>query len=527
MTSNAAIQEDQYPSGFRLFIIVFTAILSALLELIDTTIVNVALKEISGSVGATTIEIAWVITAYAISNVIIIPLSGMLSNLFGRKAYYTTSIIIFTLSSLMCGLSSSLWSLVFWRFIQGLGGGALMATAQTILVEAFPPKKLALGMAIFGAGVAMGPALGPLMGGYLTDNLSWHWIFFINVPFGLLAATLSWLYIANERNRFKTKKFDWTGIIFLSIGIGCLQFVLEEGNTYDWFASSEILIATILSVIGLIVFVFWELKVSSPATDLRLFKRPNIAIGAVFNFVIGGVLFGVLYSYPLLTQISLGWTPTLTGLGITPGAIATGIGIAFVQKLFRKGVNPVFMVFTGFILTSIFCFGMYAQSPDSNWDTLFWPMVLRGLGMSFLMLPVITLSIEGLKGYDLAQGTGICNMFRQLGGAFGLALISNRMTTANAIFRNDLISNVNNIDMVPLQTMQNITNGFLGSGYNLQDAQLMAAKVVDFSVMKQTAMLGYLDSFFVAGMACVIVLPLLFFMKRASGGGSGSSNIVH
>ena len=514
MTSTVPIQEELYPTGLKRFVIVFTVILGSLLELIDMTIVNVALREISGSVGATTTEIAWVVTAYAISNVIIIPLSGMLSNLFGRKIYFTASIALFTIASLMCGLSNSLWVLVFWRFIQGLGGGALMATAQTVLVETFPPKRIAVGMAIFGGSIAVGPALGPLLGGYLTDNLSWNWIFFINVPLGLLATMLSWGYIANEKNRHKAGKFDWFGIILLSIGVGSLQFVLEEGNTYDWFQSQEILIFTTIAVIGIISFIIWELRYSNPATNLHLFKRSNIAVGAVFNFVIGGVLIGVLYSYPLLTQISLGWTSTLTGLGITPGAIMTAIGVAFVQMLFRKGVNPKILVFTGFVITSFFCFWMSFQSPDSNWDSLFWPMVLRGLGLSFLMLPVITIAIEGLKGYDLAQGTGICNMFRQLGSAFGLAIISNRITHSTALFRNELIPNINSMDIIPSNAFQNLSQTFVGNGYSVTEAQSMAYKVLDLSVMKQTALLGYLDSFFVVGLACLVILPLLFLMKH-------------
>lgn len=527
MTNALLKQEETYPHGLKLFVIVFTVIISSLLELVDTTIVNVALREISGSIGATLTEIAWVVTAYAISNVIIIPLSGMLSNLFGRKIYFTTSIAIFTVASLMCGLSGSLWELVFWRFIQGLGGGALMATSQTVLVEVFPPKKIAVGMAIFGAGIAVGPALGPLLGGYITDNLSWHWIFFINIPLGLLATTLSWLHIQDEKNRFKTKKFDWTGIILLALGIGSLQFVLEEGNTYDWFSSREIIIFTIVAVFGIISFIIWELRTEHPATDLHLFSKSNVAVGAIFNFVIGAMLLSVIYSYPLLTQISLGWTPTLTGLGITPGAILTGIGMALVQKLFRKGVNPKLIVLAGFLITSIFCFWMSFQSPESNWDSLFWPMLLRGLGLSFLMLPVITLAIEGLKGYDLAQGTGICNMSRQLGGAFGLALISNRITHSTAVFRNDLVSNINNMDIIPSTAIQNMTHAFVGDGHPVHEAQSMAYKILDLSVMKQTTILGYLDSFWIIGVACLVILPLLFLMKHSKNVDRNASTKIH
>ena len=525
MTASLSTQEEQYPKGLTLVIIVVTVILASMLELLDTTIVNVALREISGSIGATTKEITWVVTAYAISNVIIIPLSGMLSNLFGRKIYFTASIAIFTISSLMCGLSGSLAQLVLWRFVQGLGGGALIATSQTVLGEVFPPKKLVVGMAIFGSSIAMGPALGPLLGGYLTDNISWHWIFFINVPLGLLVTTLSWFYIKDEKNRVKAGKFDWTGIILLALGLGSLQFVLEEGNSHEWFASKEIILFTGVAVIGIISFILWELNTKHPAADLRLLKKTNVAVGAVFNFVIGAVLLSVLYSYPLLTQISLGWTPTLTGLGITPGALTTGVGIVFVQVLFRKGFNPKIIVLTGFLITSVFCFWMSAQSPDSNWDSLFWPMILRGLGLSFLMLPVITLAIQGLKGYDLAQGTGICNMTRQLGSACGLALVSNRMTNMNAVFRNDLVSNINNIDVVPNTAIQNMSQAFVGNGYPMHEAQQMAYKLLDFSVFKQTSILGYLDSFHIVGIACIVVLSLLFIMKHDKDSKTDASNV--
>jgi DHA2 family multidrug resistance protein len=509
------MEENVYPKGIRLVIIVTTAIVATLLELIDTTIVNVSLKAISGSLGATTTEIVWVITSYAISNVIIIPMSGMLSNLLGRKIYFTISISLFTIASLMCGLSNSLWMMVFWRFLQGIGGGALMATSQAIIVEAFPPSKLTVGMALFGAGVAMGPAFGPLLGGYLTDSFSWHWIFWVNIPLGILGALSSWFFISDQKERKPVVKFDWWGLLFLVVGVGSLQYVLEEGNTYDWFESKVILTFTILAVLGIIAFIIRELKTDYPITKISLFKHRNVALGAILSFVIGAVLLSVIYAYPLFAQISLGWTATLTGLGLTPGALMTTVGIAIVQRLNKKGVNPKVFLIIGFSITIYFCFMMYSQSPESNWDSLFYPLLCRGLGLSFLMLPMIVISIEGLEGYDLEQGTGISNMIRQLGGAFGLALVSNRISDSAAMFRAELIHNVNDIDYVPAQAMNTISQAFSGNGYSGPEAQLMAAKILDYSVMKQSAVLSYLDSFLVVAIACCIVLPLLFFMKHS------------
>jgi DHA2 family multidrug resistance protein len=237
MQNKAVVENIEYPTGIVRAVIVGTCVVASLLAIIDSTVVNVSLRHIAGSLGASTTDVAWVITAFAISNVIIIPLSGMLAELFGTKVYFTASILIFTISSFMCGNSTELWELILWRFIQGLGGGALMTQSQTILAASYPPKQLGLASVIYGIGIAAGPALGPTLGGFITDNYSWHWVFYINVPLGLLAATTSWLSIPNEKNHELKGNIDWWGILFLSVGIGSLQYVLEEGNSKNWFDS--------------------------------------------------------------------------------------------------------------------------------------------------------------------------------------------------------------------------------------------------------------------------------------------------
>jgi DHA2 family multidrug resistance protein len=282
-----------YPTGFTKWIVVITAISCAVLELIDVTIVNVSLREISGSIGATVTEIAWVITAYAISNVIIIPLTSMLSDLFGRKVYFTASVLIFTFSSLMCGLSNSLWMLVFWRFVQGLGGGGLLSTAQTIIIGSFPPSKMSTANAIFGVGMIMGPTFGPTLGGYITDHISWHWIFFVNIPIGVIAAILSWAFITNRPGAVKPKKIDWWGMFFLAVTVGSIQYVLEEGTSKDWFESKEIVILSITSLFGLLAFIHRELSIDYPAVNIRLYGNYNLAMGSVMNLILGMLLYGL------------------------------------------------------------------------------------------------------------------------------------------------------------------------------------------------------------------------------------------
>jgi len=508
------IEEKKYPTGAVQKIIVVTAILSAVLELIDSTIVNVALREISGSIGASTTEIAWLITSYAISNVIIIPLSGMLSTLFGRKRYFTFSIALFTFASLMCGLSNSLWVLVAWRFVQGLGGGALLSTAQTILVDAFPPNKRGIGMAIFGMGIALGPALGPVLGGVITDNYSWNWIFFVNLPLGTFAAIASWMYVTNQEGAKKKGPMDWWGIAFLVVGVGGLQYILEEGNSKDWFESSEIIWFSIFSALGILAFIIRELSINNPAVNLSILKSPNLALGVLLNFVVGMVIFISVYTFPLFTQIDLGWTATLSGMSLMPGSILTAAGMIIVQKALQKGINPKSLVFSGFILTFIFAFWMHIQSPDSGWDSLLIPQLLRGFAVSLFMIPIINLAIQGLHGAALGQGAGLSNMARQLGGAVGIAISNIRLTRVSADFRDNLISHVTELEQNAVNSISNISNMFISNGMSADESQTATYRLLEMSVWKQTTVLAYLDSFMVVGVVCLLALPFVFMMKH-------------
>lgn len=334
MQQNEAIV---YPVGLERALLVITAISASLLQLIDTSIVNVSLREISGNLGATTTEIAWAVTAYAVSNVIMIPLSGMLNNLFGRRNYFTASIMIFTIASLFCGTSNSLVSLVIWRFIQGIGGGALLTTGQTIIVEAFPPERIGFANAIFGMGVILGPTFGPTLGGYITDNYSWHWIFFINIPIGLFAAYLSWKYVKDRIGAIKPPKIDWAGIVLLIVSVGFLQYVLEEGSANDWFESTEITLMTIITVIAFLTFIWREWTYDYPAVNIKLLASWNMALGSVLNFIVGLILLATVFVFPLFAQIILGWTATQTGNFLISGALASAISMMVVSRLMSKG----------------------------------------------------------------------------------------------------------------------------------------------------------------------------------------------
>ena len=510
-------QEEIYPTGAAKWILIATAISCAILELIDTTVVNVSLREISGNIGATTTEIAWVITSYSIANVIVIPLSSMLSNLFGRKVYFTASVIIFTFSSLMCGLSTSLWTLVFWRFIQGLGGGGLLSTAQSIIIGAFPPKQAGTGMAIFGVGVILGPTFGPVLGGYITDNFSWHWIFFINVPIGFAAAFLSWTFVTNLAGVAKPDKIDWWGIIFLIIGIGSLQYVLEEGGTKDWFESNEILFFFMTAIVGMVAFVIRELSIDFPAVNLRLYRSFNLAMGNIMNLIIGLIITGSVFIFPLFTQVSLGWTATQTGAFMIPGAMATAVGMILVNKIVSGGANPKTVILIGLAMMSSFLILLSFSGPDSNSSNFFWPFILRGIGAAFMMMPILTLAVAGLKGKDLAQATGLSNMLRQLGGAIGVALINIYLDHQNADIRNNMVSNISNYNSSTTDQIAGFTQTFSAAGYSTDDAAQTANMMVDGMLSKQQMLLSYDHGFMMLGLTVLLCTPVILLIKYKKG----------
>jgi DHA2 family multidrug resistance protein len=490
------------------------------LELIDATIVNVSLREISGSIGATTTEIAWVVTAYAVSNVIIIPLTSMLSDFFGRKVYFTASVIIFTFSSLMCGMSTSLWMLVFWRFVQGLGGGGLLSTAQTIIIGAFPPEKISTANAIFGMGIILGPTFGPTLGGLITDNLSWNWIFFVNIPIGILATVLAWTYVGDRIGAVKPKRIDYWGILFLVISVGSIQFVLEEGTSKDWFESTEIVIVSLMAFIGLIAFIIRELSIDYPAVNIGLYRSYNLALGSILNFLLGLMLFGSVFIFPLFVQISLGWTATQTGLFMIPGAIFTAFTMPMIGMMLGKGVNPKRIIIVGAVMTFFFLYILSFASPDSSERNFYFPFILRGIGMACMMSPILSLAISGLQGKDMAQAVGLSNMIRQLGGSVGIALINVFLINKNAEVRGNMLSYVTDYSQQTQERMMGIKQSFMLKGYSLQEAEMLANRSMEGVIFKQQALLSYVQGFFVVGISILLIIPvvLLIRYKKPSGG---------
>lgn len=507
-------------TGFRKWIITVTVILAALLEVIDTTVVNVALTQIMGNLGATLEDVAWVITAYAVANVIIVPMTGWFSLKFGRRNYFAFSIVLFTVASFFCGHAVNIWELIAFRFIQGIGGGALLSTSQSILVETFPKKELGMATALFGLGVVIGPSIGPTMGGYITDNYSWPWIFYINIPLGILAFIMTLMYIREGKAKKDIGSVDWWGIILLIAGIGALQIVLEMGEREDWFETTYIVVLAYVAVIGIICFIWRELTAEHPIVDLRVLRNKSLSLGMLFTFILGFGLFASVFVFPILCQNLLGFTAAQTGLILLPGSLMTAFMMPFVGTMLKKNFPPHVMAAAGFAIFFISTWMLSKSTMASGTDDFFWPLIVRGIGLSLLFVPLTNMALSGLEGKDIPQGTGLNNMMRQLGGSFGIALMTTFIQQRTALHRSDMISYVNPFNPAFQERISAYTKAFIAKGYALMDAQQMANKAMDGSVIKQSMLMSYMDAFFVVGIFFLVCIPIvLIFQRRANTGG--------
>jgi MFS transporter, DHA2 family, multidrug resistance protein len=509
-------QDSLVEYGFNRAIITVTAIMCALLEIIDTTIVNVALNEMKGNLGATLNDISWVITAYAIANVIIVPLTSWLSQQFGRRNYFAASIILFTVASFLCGNATNIWELVFFRFVQGLGGGALLVTSQTIITEVYPAEKRGMAQALYGMGVIVGPTLGPPLGGYIVDNFSWPYIFYINLPIGVIATLLTIRYVKspNYGGKRSIGDVDWWGIFFLILAVGSLQFVLEKGQEHDWFQDATIIGFAVVAFLGIYLFIWRELVATNPVVDLRVLKNRNLAIGTVMSFILGFGLYGSTFVIPLFTQNSLGWTALQSGLLLVPSSIATGLMMPVVGKVLQGGMPQKYLIALGFSI--FFGYSLWAYTiitPFSGESDFFVLLMVRGVGLGLLFVPVTTLALSTLKGKEIGQGAAFTGMVRQLGGSFGIALISTFISRGNVQHRGDMISHISPYDPDVQQRLAGMKATFMTQGFGMEEATMKANKLMDVMVSKQAALLTYMDVFLYIGIFFLLCIPFVLILK--------------
>ncbi|WP_018615583.1 DHA2 family efflux MFS transporter permease subunit [Segetibacter koreensis] len=506
--------------GARRVIITITAILCALLEIVDSTIVNVALNDMRGNLGATMTEVGWVITAYAIGNVIVVPMTSWLSQQFGRSNYFAASIMLFTICSFLCGNANGIWELVAFRFLQGVGGGALLVTSQTIITESYPVEKRGMAQAIYGLGVIIGPTLGPPLGGYITDNFSWPYIFYINIPIGIIATLLTLQFVRSPKYGEKSaaKDVDWLGIALLAMAVGSLQYVLERGQDDDWFESMGIIICSVIAVFGLFFFIWRELSFRNPIVELRVLRNGNLRVGTILSFILGFGLYGSTFIIPLYTQSTLGWTATQSGMLMIPAALTTAFMMPIIGQLLQKGVPQQYLVALGMLLFFVYSFwGYKIITPDTGKDAFFWMLIVRGVGMGMLFIPITTLSLSTLRGQQIGQGAAFTGMMRQLGGSFGVATITTFLARRNMDHRSDLVSKLDINDPDVQHRIQALQHSFSAKGIPADQALRTGYKALDYIVTKQAAVLSYMDAFLYLGVMFLVCIPFVLMVKGNKG----------
>jgi MFS transporter, DHA2 family, multidrug resistance protein len=500
--------------------IAITVTLAAVMELIDTSIVNVAIPHMMGNLGATLDQIAWVSTGYIVANVIVLPVTGWLSAYFGRRRYLAGSIALFTIASFFCGNAHTLATLVFWRIVQGLGGGALLSTAQATLYEVFPPAEYGTAMAIFGVGVMVGPTLGPTLGGYLTDALSWPWIFYINIPFGIAALLLTLAYVRDSRFARRVAHVDVLGLALLALGIGTLQTLLERGEQLDWFASREIAALAITSALSLAAFTWHELTTEHPVVDLRILNSRQLVAGVGFGGMLGVCLYATVFVLPVYLQELQGFTANQTGLVILPGAIASAVVMGVMGRT-RGKFDGRLSVAAG---VAVFMYAMWSMShwtTESGRHDFLWPMIWRGVGLGLIFVPLTNLALADLPMAKIPNGTGLFNLLRQLGGSVGIAVSATLLGHFQAANHARLAEGVTRFGDVARDRVAGLTAALIARGVPPALAGTRAIAMLDGEVTRQALMLSFERLFLLFGISLAAALPLLLLMRKSKGFAGG------
>jgi DHA2 family multidrug resistance protein len=496
------------------WLVTFCIVLGTLMGAIDLSIVNVALPDIRSNLGVTLIEVSWVATGYLVAVVVILPLTAWLAAVIGRKNLYLVALVVFVGASFLCGLSRTLPMLLLFRIIQGIGAGLMQPIAMAILREVFPPREQAMAMGIFGIAILLGPAIGPTLGGWLTDNYGWPWIFFINIPIGALAMIMAYQFLSDPPylQRQQIRDVDYMGIGLLTIGLGALQTVLSEGQSDDWFESSFIVVATAISVVALIAFVVLELRARKPAVDLTILSNPSYTSGTMLGGLLGLALFGSIFLLPQFMEGLLGYTALQAGVAMLPRSLVMMVGMPIAGRLYNR-MGPRMMIGFGLSLSAVAAFQMGYFTLDTSYAGLIIPQMWQGLAFSFVFVSLSTAALAWVPRPRMTNATALYNLVRQLGGSFGIAIIATMLESRQRFVAAVLSEKLNLYNPAFLQTHSAIASGLAAQGVAPSETGQKALAVVNGLVQQQAAVMSYEHAFFVIGLLFVIALPLIFLLS--------------
>jgi DHA2 family multidrug resistance protein len=524
--STAALTMDGMPGerpAINPWIIAVVVTMATFMEVLDTSIANVSLPHIAGSLSAGTDESTWVLTSYLVSNAIVLPLSGWISSIIGRKRFYMSCVAIFTISSLLCGLAPNLGTLIFFRILQGAGGGGLQPSEQSILADTFPPAKRGMAFAVYGLAVVMAPAIGPTLGGWITDNFTWRWIFLLNIPIGIISLLLTQRLIHDPPNMVRKKlselRVDYIGLGFVALGLGTLQVVLDKGQRDDWFESHFILTLAIVSICSLIFVIFWEWHHKDPVIDLHLFRNRTFASANFMMFMLGFALLGSTLLLPLFMQTMLGYTAERAGMALSPGGFAIMLMMPVVGFLLSRWDARKLMIF-GLLVLGFSLFHMTNFNLDVDFSTVMWARTIQAIGMAFLFVPINTMAYAYLPKNKNNAASGLMNLARNIGGSVGISVVTTLLDRRAQVHQVYLSSHLSASNPAFRKTLSGAAIAMGGGGNGgAGDSMQRAYAMVQNMVVRQATMLAYIDNFRLLGIAILCMIPLAFLMKRPKAGG--------
>jgi len=495
--------------------------LATFMVVLDTAIANVSLRHIAGSLAASIDESTWVVTTYLIANAVVLPASGWLSNVVGRKRFYMICVALFTISSLFCGLAPNLTALIVFRILQGLGGGGMPTSEQAILADTFPPQQRGQAFALYGVAVIVAPTVGPTIGGWITDNISWHWIFFINVPIGLLSLALVQWFVdepeALEREREQRLasglKVDWVGFALIAATLGCLEVVLDRGQIDDWFKSGTIVTFSILAAVSFLAFIPWELNQEDPIIEIRLLLRRQFGMSFLVMLMIGAILFGSNQIVPQLLQTAFPYTAMLSGLAMMPGGLAMLIIMPIAGQITGR-FQPKYLMALG--LSGIVLSMWYSTSltPNASFDYFAWLRIYQTIGLPFLFIPINTVAYDGLPANKTAQASALINVARNLGGGMGISLANAVLAQRTQFHQSRLAEHTAPSSPVFQSTLKQVTNYFMQHGDSAAQAHNAAIGLFGQIIRTQATILAYIDVFHVCAITAAVMIPVVLVMVR-------------